>query len=75
MKHSKGTRVAAIAATVLAAGVVAAGPANAVTTSAAAPMCSARITTGELHANILKAAANESPDAAISTRTAGRSEN
>ncbi len=69
MKHSKGTRAAAIAATVLAAGIVAAGPANAATAAprAAAPQCSV----ADLHANILKAAAAETPDAVIATRTQG----
>ncbi len=74
MKHSKGTRAAAIAGTLLAAGIVAAGPAGAATsTSAAAPQCSvpARITGAELHANILKAAAADAPGAVLSTRTAG----
>ncbi len=71
MKHSKGARAAAIAGTLLAAGLVAAGPANAAT-----PQCAARITGAEqLHASILKAAAAESPDAALATGPTGFLEN
>jgi hypothetical protein len=66
MNHTKGTRAAAVAVTLLAAGLVAAGPANAAETHAAA-----RITTQQLHAGILKAAAAESPDAVLSTGPAG----
>jgi hypothetical protein len=64
MKHSKGTRAAAIAGTLLAAGLVAAGPAG-----AAAPH--ARISSDQLHSSILKAASQESPDAVLATGPAG----
>ncbi len=70
MKHSKGTRAAAIAATVLAAGIVAAGPGSAASASprtAAVPRCSV----AELHANILKAASYDSPDAVLATVPTG----
>ncbi|MDI5965634.1 hypothetical protein POF50_019915 [Streptomyces sp. SL13] len=71
MKHSKGTKVAAIAATVLAAGLVAAGPAQAAAPAHAAGVRPACVSSEALHASILKAAAAESPDAVISTRTSG----
>ena len=70
MKRTTGTRAAAIAATLLAAGIVTAGPASAVE----AHSSSARITSqAQLHASIMKAAAHENEvcSAGLSDETMG----
>lgn len=64
MKHTKGARIAAVAATLLAAGLVAAGPANAATHTT-------RISGDQLHASILKASAAPDAIASLSTGPAG----
>jgi hypothetical protein len=64
MKHSKGTRAAAVVGTLLAAGLVAAGPASAAASHA-------RISGDQLHAGILKAAAQETPGAVLATGPTG----
>ncbi len=70
MKRTTGTRVAAVAATLLAAGLATAAPASAVTAHPAA----SRITgQAQLHASILKAVAQENTACAagLSTQVLG----